>query len=68
MTIRAKQTLIGKTNVSSVLRGPKGDPGPSSIPDIDQIGILMETDMLPAVHDSNGAILTDEKGNIVLRY
>lgn len=33
-----------------------------------QLVLLIEADTLPAVHDSSGAILTDEKGNIVLRY
>lgn len=100
--IRAKQSLFGRTNVSSVLKGadgatftpeidsegnliwsndknldnpnpvnikgPKGDPGPSSIPDAEQIAMLIEADMLPAVHDASGAILTDENSNVVLRY
>ena len=35
--------------------------------DLKQIEVLVETDMIPAVH-TNEAILTDEKGNIVLRY
>lgn len=34
----------------------------------EQLSTLIEADMLPAVRTSNGAILTDEKGNIVLRY
>lgn len=34
----------------------------------DQIEMLIEADMLPAVHDASGAILTDENGNIILRY
>lgn len=33
-----------------------------------QLEVLIEADMLPAVHDANGAILTDENGNIILRY
>lgn len=33
-----------------------------------QLEMLIEADMLPAVHDVSGAILTDENGNIVLRY
>ncbi len=33
-----------------------------------QIAMLIEVDMLPAVYDTNGAILTDENGNIILRY
>ena len=36
--------------------------------DAEQLAMLIEADMLPAVHDSNGAILTDENGNIILRY
>lgn len=35
--------------------------------DLKQIEVLVETDMIPAVH-TNEAILTDEKGNIILRY
>lgn len=34
----------------------------------EQINMLIEVDMLPAVYDTNETILTDEKGNIVLRY
>lgn len=34
----------------------------------EQLDMLIEADMLPAVHDSSGAILTDENGNIILRY
>ena len=34
----------------------------------EQLTVLIEEDMLPAVHDTNGAILTDENGNVVLRY
>lgn len=33
-----------------------------------QVSLLVETDMLPAVHDADGAILTDESGNVILRY
>lgn len=36
--------------------------------DAAQLAALVETDMLPAVHDTSGAILTDENGNIILRY
>lgn len=32
------------------------------------LSLLIETDMLPAVRDANGAILTDESGNVILRY
>ena len=30
--------------------------------------LLIEEDMLPAVHNADGAIMTDQNGNIVLRY
>lgn len=36
--------------------------------DYEQIEMLIQLDMLPAVHNFNGAILTDENGNVVLRY
>lgn len=36
--------------------------------ELEQITMLIEADMLPVVHDANGAILTDENGNIVMRY
>lgn len=32
------------------------------------LSALIETDMLPAVHDADGKILTDENGKIILRY
>ena len=34
----------------------------------EQITFLIEEDMLPAVHDLGGKILTDENGNVILRY
>lgn len=40
----------------------------STISDLDQLALLVETDMLPAVHNESGAILTDSAGNVVLRY
>ena len=36
--------------------------------DEDSLAVLRETDMLPAVHDRDGKILTDEAGKIILRY
>lgn len=36
--------------------------------DVEQISMLINTDLLPAVHDADGAILTDENGNVILRY
>lgn len=40
----------------------------SQYSDLEQLAILIEADMLPAVHDVGGKILTDESGRIVLRY
>lgn len=42
--------------------------GEGAINDKEMLAALIETDMLPAVHDSSKAILTDTKGNIILRY
>lgn len=40
-----------------------------ALPDnAEQIEMLIEADLLPAVYDADGKILTDENGNIVLRY
>lgn len=36
--------------------------------DTEDIDLLIEADMLPAVHDANGKILTDNGGNVILRY
>jgi len=42
--------------------------GSTTISDAAQITMLIEADMLPAVHTPDGKILTDETGRIVLRY
>ena len=36
--------------------------------DAEALNLLIEEDMLPAVRNADGAILTDQNGNIVLRY
>ena len=36
--------------------------------DTSQLSLLIETDMLPAVYNADGKILTDENGKIILRY
>lgn len=36
--------------------------------DTEQLAMLIEADMLPAVYDADGKIMTDESGRIVLRY
>lgn len=38
------------------------------VDDTSALRLLIDTDMLPAVHDADGRILTDENRNIVLRY
>lgn len=43
-------------------------PEVNGLSDGSQISALVETDMLPAVHDTDGKILTDENGNVILRY
>jgi hypothetical protein len=35
---------------------------------IKQIAVLIKEDMLPAVYNLDGKILTDENGNVILRY
>lgn len=42
--------------------------GNDMLSDTEQISLLIETDMLPAVHDASGAILADRHGNVILRY
>lgn len=42
--------------------------GEGMINDEEMLAVLIETDMLPAVHDSSKAILIDTKGNVILRY
>lgn len=42
---------------------------PESLPDnSEQIEMLIVADLLPAIHNADGKILTDENGNILLRY
>ena len=46
----------------------KAISGESAVNDEEMLAALIDTDMLPAVYDSSKAILTDTKGNIILRY
>ena len=39
-----------------------------SATDAEALNLLIEEDMLPAVRNAGGEILTDQNGNIVLRY
>ena len=39
-----------------------------ALSDSETLNLLIEEDMLPAVRNADGAILTDQNGNIVLRY
>lgn len=49
------------------LKGEKGDPG-DLVPEESQLVSLINTDMLPAIHDGQEKIFTDENGKIILRY
>lgn len=40
----------------------------ATLSDAETLNLLIEEDMLPAVRNADGAILTDQNGNIVLRY
>ena len=40
----------------------------AALSDAEALNLLIEEDMLPAVRNADGAILTDKNGNIVLRY
>jgi hypothetical protein len=44
------------------------DESEDPVTDTSQLSLLIETDMLPAVHNADGKILTDENGKIILRY
>ena len=41
---------------------------PTGASDAENLALLVETDMLPAVYNADGKILTDENGKIILRY
>lgn len=56
-------------SVNGIAPDENGNVEIDALPDdAEQIAMLAEADMLPAVHDASGAILTDENGNIILRY
>lgn len=38
------------------------------VDDAEQLAMLVNLDMLPSVYNSNGAIVTDEHNNVILRY
>ena len=48
--------------------GSSGSGASAGLSDLEQIAMLIDVDMLPAVHDSEGAILTDENNNVILRF
>ena len=52
-----------------ILLSSKQDKGEYiSASNIDQIAMLIESDMLPAVYNVDGKILTDKNNNVILRY
>ena len=57
------------SSVNGIAPDANGNVEVDALPDnAEQLEMLIEADMLPAVHNASGAILTDENGNIVLRY
>lgn len=67
-----KLQVLGKfgsiTSVNGVAPDENGNVEIDALPDdTEQLSMLIEADLLPAVHDASGAILTDENGNIILR-
>ena len=55
LTTAAKNNLVSAINEAT-------------FSDTETLNLLIEEDMLPAVRNAGGAILTDQNGNIVLRY
>lgn len=56
-------------SVNGIAPDQSGNVEVNALPDnTEQLEMLIEADLLPAVHDASGAILTDENGNIILRY
>lgn len=67
-----KLQVLGKFGAVKTVNGVSPDENGNvevdAFPDdSEQLALLVETDMLPAVH-TNGAILTDENGNVILRH
>lgn len=59
----------GVKTVNGAVPDKNGNVEIDALPDdAEQVAMLAEADMLPAVHDASGAILTDENGNVILRY
>ena len=57
----AKNNLVSAINEAAQSGGVGGS-------DSETLNLLIEEDMLPAVRNTDGAILTDQNVNIVLRY
>lgn len=64
-----EQQLLARTNIGAVDKGYI-DSVIDNLEwnDAETLNLLIEEDMLPAVHTADEAILTDQNGNIVLRY
>lgn len=60
----------GKTDSFDVLNGKDGEGGGggTSMTDLETIAMLADNDLLPAITDGSGKILTDAKNTIMLRY
>lgn len=61
------ETIEDAPEDADVVIDPNGE-GTEIPTEKDYLAMLIETDMLPAVHDASGAILTDENGKVILRY
>lgn len=68
-----KLQVCGKFGVVKTVNGVAPDENGNveidALPNsAEQIAMLVDADLLPAVHDASGAILTDDHGNVILRY
>lgn len=61
-------TIAGKAADAKAVGDAISKLSSGNVDQMEQLQMLIESDMLPAVHDANGVILTDENGNVILRY
>ena len=66
--VDANDCTCGESGDNSGAEGDGSGDGSGGAEDDSQLEALIETDMLPAVHNADGKILTDENGKIILRY
>lgn len=61
-------SIAGKAADAKAVGDAIGKLSSGNVDQVEQIEMLIEADMLPAVYNESGAILTDENGNVILRY